>query len=80
MIQRPPAGVNFKVSDLPDIEGTMIGDFKVVGVGFRGKHRLLLMRCVVCGKEKECILYTANRLVGRCYHGKKREAGSGDVD
>lgn len=74
MIERPPLGESFKVADLANIEGTMIGDFEVVGLGFKGKDRLLRLRCRVCGKEKWSILYNANRLRGFCTHkgGKKR--------
>lgn len=68
MIERPPVWESFKVSDIPDLPGTRIGDFVVKGVvRERGQRRVVLL-CPTCGKVRVTSLYNANHAIGRCKH------------
>lgn len=68
MIERPPVWISFKVSDIPNLPGTKLGDFVVQGViRENDQHRVVLM-CPTCGRARITTLYNANRTVGRCKH------------
>jgi hypothetical protein len=68
MNERPPVWVSFKVSDIPDLPGTKIGDFVVDSVmKIDGQYRVVLL-CPTCDRARETTLYNANRAVGRCKH------------
>ena len=68
MVERPPVWESFKVSDVPDLPGTRIGDFVVDGVFQEDGCYRVVMVCSTCGKARVTTLGNANRAVGRCKH------------
>lgn len=68
MIERPPILESFKVSDVPALPGTKIGDFVVEAVTKVGGQYRVVLVCSTCGRTRVTTLYNANRTVGRCKH------------
>ena len=67
-MKRPPIWVDFKVSDIPELPGTELGDFVITNVLKTNGAWYVSMRCKICGKTRISRLHNANRTVGRCKH------------
>ena len=68
MMERPPVWVSFKVADIPNLVGTMIGDFKITNTFKHNGEWYVAMECTTCGKTRMPKLHAVNRAVGRCKH------------
>lgn len=68
MIERPPVWESFKVKDVPNLKGTVIGDFVITGVVHDRGNYVVVMECPVCRAVRITNLYNANHAKGVCKH------------